>query len=104
MPDFEGDLSLNVRRASLALEVSWLPAVENRGEGFFISIDAQALDEWSRRKPVSDRGLDLFLAFKEWGKKNSGSDFDFPALRDIFLDWLSSLPIPHVSSPFGTAP
>jgi hypothetical protein len=103
MPDIEGELSLNVRRASLALEVSWLPAVENRGEGFFISVDAHVLDEWSNRKPVSDRGLELFLAFKEWEKKNSGSGLDFPGLKYIFLHSLSHLLITAVSLECGYA-
>lgn len=34
--DFEGELDMGVRRASLARDISWLPAVENKGEGFFI--------------------------------------------------------------------
>lgn len=31
--DFDGELEMGVIRAPLAREVSWLPAVENRGEG-----------------------------------------------------------------------
>ena len=37
-PDIEGELEIGVVRAPLAREVSWLPAVENRGEGVFHSI------------------------------------------------------------------
>lgn len=101
MPDIEGELSLNVRRASLALEMTWLPAVENRGEGFFVSIDPGALDEWSKRKAVNDRGLDLFLAFKEWDKKHPGSGLDFPGVKYIFLHSLSHLLITAVSLECG---
>lgn len=101
MPDIEGELSLNVRRASLALEVTWLPAVENRGEGFFVSVDPSSLDEWSKRKPVNDRGLELFLAFKEWEKKHPGSGLDFPGLKYVFLHSLSHLLITAVSLECG---
>jgi uncharacterized protein DUF1998 len=93
--------SLNVRRASLALEVTWLPAVENRGEGLFVSVDPSALDEWAKRKPVNDRGLELFLAFKEWEKKHPGSGLDFPGPKYIFLHSLSHLLITAVSLECG---
>jgi hypothetical protein len=52
---------------------------------------------------VSDRGLELFLAFKEWEKKNSTSDLDFPGLKYIFLHSLSHLLITAVSLECGYA-
>jgi hypothetical protein len=52
---------------------------------------------------VSDRGLELFLAFKEWEKKNSGSGLDFPGLKYIFLHSLSHLLITAVSLECGYA-
>lgn len=101
MPDTEGELSLNVRRANLALEVAWLPAVENRGEGFFVSVDPTALEAWANRKAVSDRGLELFLAFKEWEKKHPNSGLDFPGLKYMFLHSLSHLLITAVTLECG---
>jgi MrfA Zn-binding domain len=101
MPDTEGELSLNVRRANLALELSWLPAVENRGEGFFISVDPVALEAWVNRKAVVDRGLELYLAFKEWDKKNPGSGLDFPGLKYVFLHSLAHLLITAVTLECG---
>ena len=35
-PDIEGELEMGVRRASLARETTWLPAIENKGEGVFL--------------------------------------------------------------------
>lgn len=101
MPDTEGELSLNVRRANLALEVTWLPAVENRGEGFFVSVDPDALEAWVKRKAVSDRGMELFLAFKDWEKKHSNSGLDFPGLKYMFLHSLSHLLITAVTLECG---
>jgi hypothetical protein len=48
-PDVDGELSLEVRRAALAREPQWLPAIEHHGEGVFLGISAAAIDEWRRR-------------------------------------------------------
>lgn len=46
------EVDLGVRLASLALETRWLPAVENRGEGVFVSLDAARIDGWTTREAV----------------------------------------------------
>ena len=51
-PDVNGELEMGVSRASLAREVSWLPAVENRGEGIFLQFSTAAIEEWNRRPKV----------------------------------------------------
>jgi hypothetical protein len=48
----EGELGLGVRPAMLAQDVAWLPAVENRGEGFFIALQRESIDTWLRRESV----------------------------------------------------
>jgi hypothetical protein len=55
VPDVQGELDLDVRRAALALEPSWMPAVETRGEGVFISFKQSAIDEWRQRPEVRAR-------------------------------------------------
>src|SRR5262249_31838086 len=40
-PNTEGELEIGVTRAPLARELSWLPAVENRGEGVFIQFRSE---------------------------------------------------------------
>src|ERR1017187_7861753 len=42
-PDIEGELDIGVRRASLAREITWLPAFENKGEGVFLQFKTAAL-------------------------------------------------------------
>ena len=48
-PDSEGELEIGVTRAPLAREISWLPAVENRGEGIFVQFRREAIDSWLHR-------------------------------------------------------
>ncbi|MES2177839.1 MAG: DUF1998 domain-containing protein [Gemmatimonadota bacterium] len=55
VPDVQGELDLNVRRAALAMEPTWMPAVETRGEGVFISFKKSALEEWRARPEVRAR-------------------------------------------------
>jgi hypothetical protein len=55
VPDVQGELDLNVRRAAIAMEPSWMPAVETRGEGVFISFRKDAIDEWAARAEVRAR-------------------------------------------------
>src|SRR5262245_48524200 len=43
-PDVEGELQMGVQTAQLASELSWLPAVENRGEGVFIQFRKSAIN------------------------------------------------------------
>ncbi|HLH76049.1 MAG TPA: hypothetical protein VKV28_04495 [Candidatus Binataceae bacterium] len=39
-------LDLGVERAPLALDVQWLPAIENRGEGIFLQFGKDAVEAW----------------------------------------------------------
>jgi hypothetical protein len=39
-PDINGEYETDVERAQIALEPSWFPAVENRGEGMFVQLRA----------------------------------------------------------------
>jgi hypothetical protein len=100
-PDIDGELSLGVTRASLAYEVSWLPAIENRGEGVFIAFDEDALNNWISKPQVKQRGLQLLEGFNEW-KKNHATALDvFPGLKYILLHSLSHLLISAVSMECG---
>ncbi len=101
MPDISGELSLDVRRASLAREISWLPAIENRGEGVFISFSGEALKKWMQRTEVQGRGLQLVAGFKERSKRHAVSTETFPGLEYILLHSLSHLLITAVSLECG---
>jgi hypothetical protein len=58
-PDIQGELDMEVQRAPLGLDVSWLPAIENRGEGIFLQFQPQVIDAWLGKKTVTDRDAQL---------------------------------------------
>src|SRR5439155_1674232 len=65
-PDVEGELQMGVVAAPLARELSWLPAVENRGEGVFIQFGKSAVEQWLARPEVVERGRQLLAGFEDW--------------------------------------
>jgi hypothetical protein len=101
VPDIDGELSLGVRRADLARETTWLPAVENRGEGFFISFRREAVDAWLRRPDVQARGHQLVEGFEHWKRHHPGNEQQFLGLPYVFLHSLSHLLLTAVSLECG---
>lgn len=105
MPDINGELDIDVRRASLDIEPTWVPAIENKGEGVFIAFKKAAIERWSSRKPVQDRGRELLRGFEVW-RTRKGIPADkakFPGLPYIMLHSLSHLLITAVSLECGYA-
>lgn len=106
MPDIDGELSIQARRASIARETSWLPAVENRGEGVFLSFEASHIERWAdpERNPGITKRLELLLAgFESWQNKYNTDWFPFPGLPYLFLHSLSHLLITTISLDCGYA-
>jgi hypothetical protein len=105
MADVDGELSLGVRRAALARETSWVPAVENRGEGVFIAFKTTAIDDWMARPAVKLRGEQLLEGFGAWcARRRTAQDevkLLFPGLRYVLLHSLAHLLITSVSLECG---
>lgn len=74
MPDIYGEYDSDVTPASIALEPDWFPAIENRGEGLFVQLRADAVESWLRRRAVQDRGTQLIVGFKRWCEGRSRKD------------------------------
>ena len=55
MRDIHGEYDTDVTRAAIAVEPEWFPAVENRGEGIFLQLRSDAVDQWLKRAPVARR-------------------------------------------------
>ena len=100
IPDIDGELDIDVRRAPLARETTWLPAIENRGEGVFVAFRQEAVGEWLQRPEVQKRAKALRLGFDRW-KLKQGSELEFPDLRYIMLHSLSHLLVTAVSLEAG---
>ena len=100
-PDTDGELEMGVRRAKLAREVSWLPSVENKGEGIFIQFDTDAVESWASRGDVQDRGRQLDSGFKCWLDEHQGSHRKFPGLPYLMLHSFSHMLITAVALECG---
>ncbi len=68
--EFE-DVGLAVRGAPLARSPSWLPAVEQFGEGLFLTFDRDALQSWRSRPLVIERLAAIPLRCRSLGSTAS---------------------------------
>jgi len=100
-PDVEGELLMGVVTAPLAREQSWLPAVENRGEGVFIQFRKAAVQEWLARTEVAERDRRLRAGIACWQQQNPRSQRTFPDLSYFLLHSLSHLLLTAVSLECG---
>jgi hypothetical protein len=81
--DFE-DVGLAVRGAPLARNPTWLPAVEQFGEGLFLTLDRDALQAWRTRPQVEARFADLRVGADRWlqQRRQRGENISDRAIRD----------------------
>ena len=100
MRDIDGEYASDVERAALALEADWFPAVENRGEGVFVQLAADALRAWSARPAVAARVALLAAGQERWnrGRKKPGV---FPGGPYVLLHSLAHLLIQSVAMRCG---
>jgi hypothetical protein len=89
--DAEGELELGVQRAALAHETTWLPAVENRGEGVFLFLDPDTTRRWQLKPEVRDRARNLMAGFDQWKADHKASKREFPGPAFVMLHSLSHL-------------
>ncbi|MBK8594382.1 MAG: DUF1998 domain-containing protein [Holophagales bacterium] len=101
--DIDGELSLDVRSAPLASEVKWVPAVENRGEGIFLTLDPSRVSAWRKRLEVQAREKELAGGFEAWKTVHKKPSAPFPGLPYILLHSLSHLLLTAVSLDCGYA-
>ncbi|HET9677546.1 MAG TPA: DrmB family protein, partial [Solirubrobacterales bacterium] len=98
MPDIQGDYETDVERAALAEDPRWFPAVENRGEGFFVQLRADAVKRWWKEQPgVQSRLESLCSGHLRWLAKHPKVQRGFPGGPYILLHTLSHLLIQSVS-------
>jgi uncharacterized protein DUF1998 len=98
--DIQGEYETDVRRAELALEPRWFPAVENRGEGIFLQLHAALVKDWAKRAAVEARLEKLATGHGLWceGRK---SERPFPGGPYILLHTLSHLLIQSLAMRCG---
>lgn len=99
--EIDEELNLDVRRADLAAEVTWVPAIDNRGEGVFIALSPESIKQWLAQRGVIERGRHLQKGFEAWAGRKHGKAGVFPGLPYYMLHSLSHLLITSVSLECG---
>ena len=100
-PDRDGEIDLDVERAALAETITWLPAVENRGEGVFVSFCADAVTGWLERADVQARGLRLENAWRTWAMHRRRRQDRFPGPAYVMLHSLAHMLMTSISLDCG---
>ena len=90
-PDKDGELDLDVVPAALAETVTWLPAVENRGEGVFVSFKLEEVLRWLSRPGVQARGQKILAGWNAWAAERGRKAEGFPGLPYVMLHSLSHM-------------
>ncbi len=103
-PDIQGELDITVERAKLALDVTWLPANENRGEGVFLKFKPEAIKAWLDRDAVKRRDSQLQQGFDLWKHEHQASNRNYFGLPFYMLHSVSHLLLTAVSLECGYPP
>jgi hypothetical protein len=100
-PGVDGELEIGAQMAPVARDVTWLPAVENRGEGIFLGFKKERIEAWFKQKAVQDRARQLSAGFDCWFEEHRKSGRTFPGPRYILLHSLSHLLITSLALECG---
>lgn len=63
------EINISVDGAALATELSWLPAIEQFGEGVFLTFDSARITSWLNDNAVDTREKTLRKGFQKWAMK-----------------------------------
>lgn len=99
-PDIHGEYETDVQRAAIALEPNWFPAVENRGEGLFLRLRTDTVEEWRQRPAVRDRLDGLIAGHRQWAERRKSAR-PFPGGPYVLLHTLSHLLIQSLAMQCG---
>ena len=99
-PDIHGEYETDVERAAIALEPSWFPAVENRGEGLFLRLRTEAVAAWRERPAVRGRLDALEKGHRQWAERRRSAR-RFPGGPYVLLHTLSHLLIQSLAMQCG---
>ena len=102
-PDEDGELEIGVERAALARSVSWLPAVEHRGEGVFIQFRTEDIQHWRNLDAVRSREEALRTGFRLWKSDHSKSRREFPGVVYMMLHSLAHMLLTAIALEAGYA-
>ena len=100
--DEKGELDLEgIAPAALSPEPLWFPAIENRGEGVFVALRAEAIAQWLAKDAVKARGTQLLRGVKAWEREHPRSERHWPGLPYLMLHSLSHLLLTQIALECG---
>ena len=102
--DVDGELEVGVTAAPLSMEINWLPAVENRGEGVFLQFNADAINDWLKLDAVKAREAELQQGFKFWLDEHEKSERSFFGIPYYMLHSFSHMLLTAISMECGYPP
>lgn len=84
------DIRLAVEGAPLAKETSWLPAIEQLGEGLFLHFDERHIQSWMSRPDVQERASIIQAAHDRWWSERKAAEAPpAPGIAYVLLHTLS---------------
>lgn len=86
------DMDLGVRVAPLALDTPWLPAVENRGEGVFLALDAARVKKWADGTAVERKAK----AFEPGISGLSKTPVPLQTIRELYMPYVMLHSLAHL--------
>lgn len=89
-PQVDGEIDMNVERQDLDRDITWLPAIENKGEGIFIQMSAPAIHNWLAKPNVGERINQHMSGFLAWTNERA-SKRPFPGGPYLMLHTFSHL-------------
>jgi hypothetical protein len=81
-----------MRLAALALETRWLPAIENRGEGVFLALDAEKVKSWTTRPSVKQRAVE----FDGGVQSRSNNPITIERVEQIYMPYIMLHSLSHL--------
>lgn len=102
-PDEDGDLDMGVERAALSRALTWLPAVEHKGEGIFLQFNAAAVEAWQVRAAVVEREQALRAGFAIWKQERPASRREFPGIPYVLMHSLAHILLTEIALEAGYA-
>src|SRR5271155_4539942 len=100
--DEKGELDLDgIAAADLSPEPEWFPAIENRGEGVFITVSAQTIAAWRDTEGARRRSAQFLAGKAAWNKDHPGSDRKLLGPAYIMLHSLAHMLLTRISLDCG---
>ena len=100
MPDIDGEYRADVKRAEIARDPEWFPAVENRGEGVLLHVSSAAIRRWRARAGVVRRIEAMQTGYVHWAQQRKNPPV-FPGGTYVMLHTLSHMVLQSLSAHCG---